>query len=888
MPPSSPKSKSTLNPNWPQYACVATICVAFVAAMMRYFVIDFGDRYHCKALLSTGQWMDNDFKQWQPDGCMTNNYNPTQIQTCLPSRRLVFIGDSITRQLFYSMAKLADPTAPDGPPEGGGKHMDQVWKSAKGGLEFQFFWDPFLNTTHTQTFLSNPHIPVPSYTPAHPPQPALLILGSGLWYLRHPTSGGLATWESRIDSTFSLISQSSSAKGQLGGGLLADEIIFLPILEPVQSLLSPERKDTLNHGDIDAMNSDLAARLSPDPSFLYSSTSSTKSSSSSARAAPPPISLPVAFNALLDPSQTTDGLHFSTKILNTQAQILYNLRCNDVLPKKFPMDKTCCKKYPVVNWLQALVLFVVIAWVPTGRLMQSKLAPYPRLASLFPTDDNLVLTLTIFGLCTGLTFFADRTGLWSKENKVYDAWTFGLALMGALAVGLGTCKRSEGGKDLGFLNREQTDEWKGWMQIIILVYHYQGASKISGIYNPVRVLVAAYLFMTGYGHFTFYLKKADFGMARIAMVMVRLNLLPIVLAYTMDTDYISYYFSPLVSFWYLIIYSTMLIGSKYNDNPVFLLPKLVVSLLLVTWFMKTTWILQSIFNFLGAVANIQWSAKEWSFRVNLDLFVVYLGMFTAYAYIKLKELGIPNLPWFPTAVKGSVGASIGAMVWFFWFQLSRESKFVYNVYHPVVSFIPILAFVVLRNATPFLRSVNSRLFCFIGQISLETFILQFHVWLAADTKGILIVVPGTRWRYVNIVVSTIIFVYISQKMSQATGQLTEFLVGKSKKPKGLPTTAAAAPVPVVVASSSQEDPTAKEGEEGIPLLETNSNSNPNDPSSSSSTSQQPSNSWVDVLPPSVSSKAKGSLDGWKESPGLKLLAMVVFCWGLNLLSRLGR
>jgi len=75
-----------------------------------------------------------------------------------------------------------------------------------------------------------------------------------------------------------------------------------------------------------------------------------------------------------------------------------------------------------------------------------------------------VLTLTIFGLCTGLTFFADRTGLWAKENKVYDAWTFGFALLGALAVGLGTCKRSEGGKDLGFLNREQTDEWKGWMQ----------------------------------------------------------------------------------------------------------------------------------------------------------------------------------------------------------------------------------------------------------------------------------------------------------------------------------------------------------------------------------------------------------------------------------------
>lgn len=353
--------------------------------------------------------------------------------------------------------------------------------------------------------------------------------------------------------------------------------------------------------------------------------------------------------------------------------------------------------------------------------------------------------------------------------------------------------------------------------------------------------------------------------------MIRLNIFTLVLAYTMNTDYISYYFAPLVSMWFLIIYATMAIGSQFNERTPVLITKILVSMALIKYFMSQPWLLESLFEFLDRICRIKWSAREWAFRVNLDLWIVYFGMFVSIATIKLREHRLTDHHHWPLAVNISIGMSCLVMVWFFAFELWQENKFVYNTWHPYVSFLPIAAFVVLRNANSILRSASSRAFAFIGACSLETFIIQYHFWLAGDTKGVLLVIPGTRWRPVNFVITSIMFVYLSHKVAQATGQITTWICGGAKR--SLPTTnqnGQQSPV----ASTSRHIPTA-------------SDEHPKDSGGnfSPSISTHPGRRWVDRLADggSTALSSSGLLGSWKPGLVTKLVIGVGAMWFANMM-----
>ena len=70
-------------------------------------------------------------------------------------------------------------------------------------------------------------------------------------------------------------------------------------------------------------------------------------------------------------------------------------------------------------------------------------------------------------------------------------------------------------KQIHYLNRHQTEEWKGWMQILFLLYHYWDAKEM---YNAIRIFIACYVWMTGFGNFSFYYVRKDFSFGRFAQV----------------------------------------------------------------------------------------------------------------------------------------------------------------------------------------------------------------------------------------------------------------------------------------------------------------------------------------------------------------------------------
>ena len=745
-----------------------------------------------------------------------HEYKAENIRNCLKSKRVVYIGDSTARQIFWATAKKLDPVVAENALRIAEKHRDLSFTSAGVGLEF--IWDPFLNSTTLHDELLAYHdVPKAANdgTSNGNDSAALILVGAGLWHARHVEVNPLKAFKDAIDNIVPFMTHvdSATAARTASEPLLqrrgtSNLLLLAPVQVPLYESLSPSRAASIAPEKIEGMNEylrGLSAYQGADVIWSYSR---------------------MTWQEKL--AYEESGLHVVENVAGRKADLVLNLRCNAeaALFLGYPFNRTCCSNYRRLGWVQWAVLVCGLGLSPLVVLLRSRgrrdqcqarssvlmvKLDYRRTFPL-PSSGHSRALLTFF-LAVCYCFYADRTQIFNKYQKYYSQRDFIAFCLAVLALGVLSIRRSilparlestEGVHqrvmDQPFLPRDQTEEWKGWMQFIILIYHYTGASKVPGIYEAVRLMVAAYLFMTGFGHAVFFYKKGDYSLRRTASVLVRLNLLSCVLPYVMRTDYLFYYFAPLVSFWFMVIYFTMRIGHSRNYNTAFLFSKIVASATLVNALIRVPGILEAIFLILRKTCRIHWDVTEWRFRILLDIFVVYFGMVSGILYVKIStqsserhrpKVAFNTLQQHPFSVQVFFTILALALSLIFW-ALTRHSadKYEYNRWQPYVSCFPILSFVILRNLHRHLRNFHSSIFAWLGRCCLETFTLQFHTWLAGDTKGLLSTGlfgragMSSSGRREDFVLVTAIFLWMSWCVAHATTVLTDWIIDPSEGEPG--------------------------------------------------------------------------------------------------------
>lgn len=271
-----------------------------------------------------------------------------------------------------------------------------------------------------------------------------------------------------------------------------------------------------------------------------------------------------------------------------------------------------------------------------------------------------------------------------------------------------------------------------------------------------------------------------------------MNVFVVTLCLVMGRPYQFYYFVPLVSFYFVIVYLSMVIMPRVTAAVVREDPKQYV----FVWFKFFTmfgvvyvvWSSPAIFDWLFS----QWaikelfidengSVREWRFRSGLDRYIVLFGMVFSFAYNTARQTGVfddsHRRKLFERGTSLIVlGLSLAALGGYAIQAFTCSSKESCNATHALASCIPITAFVLLHNVPGYLRNRHSTFFAWVGKYSLELFIGQYHIWLAADTKGVLVLIP--EHPVLNVIVTCFVFVCVCHEVNKVTGILAQALVTK--------------------------------------------------------------------------------------------------------------
>lgn len=502
-------------------------------------------------------------------------------------------------------------------------------------------------------------------------------------------------------------------------------------------------------------------------------------------------------------AMSEDGLTLSPTALRHDTQILLNMYCNDHM--NFD-DGTCCSSPEPYTTLQIVTfsIFLVCMVLAAVLAAHTRLQNWRRGRDYRPlgqaqagqvgqgqeTGDaarQALAALATLGLILAYFYLCDRTNFFMKENKYYSEWSFWLPVGYVLVLGLFFTEEARSPR---VLHREQTAEWRGWMQLLVLGAQVTGAARLLPHHMLLRALASAYLFLSGYGHFCYVWHTGDAGLVRLLRVLFRLNFMTVALCLTMNRPYQFYQFVPLLSFWLVLLYSVLALpplvsaltseGHPYRYG--YLALKFLGLFAVITVLYMSEVFFEKVFVtrpwkalFVTTDDDIQQWWQRWkSDRYSLWAGAVFAACFRlAQRHQLLDDSSHANL-LAPRAAVAAALAALALLAGWLALPLLCGGRRPCEEVHGYIGALPALAYVVLRNLSGALRSRYSSFLAWFGDISLELFVCQHHIWLAADTHGVLVLVPGMP--NLNLLLTSFIFVCAAHEVRRLTQLLQPLVV----------------------------------------------------------------------------------------------------------------